>query len=136
MVWKPFLLLLCHTPHVSRYLVTYSPIQVLVVVGLINDLSMSSVDFTLAFPKVYSQWFHNIWAWGRFMFWTCIFSIFPHWATFTIFWITAPLYKGYWTCICQKPVPSCNHNSFVMHRDTMVLTNVIHPTQGSFRMAH
>ena len=71
------------------------------------------------------------------MFWTCIFIILSHWATFAIFWITtAPLYKEYWTCICQNPIPSWNQNSFVMHRNTMVLTNVIHPTQGNFRMAH
>ena len=49
MVWKPFLFLLRHTPHVPRYLVQYSPEQVLLAVGLINDLSTSSVDFTCIF---------------------------------------------------------------------------------------
>ena len=67
------------------------------------------------------------------MAWKVAFRLIPHKLLFILFWIIAPLYES------QAPSRSrhsCARKGISFHKDTMVLTDVIHPTQGPFQMAH
>ena len=113
MVWKPFSILIRHRTSVPRALFKYAA---------------QGISFL---PRL----FGTLWTWGRFMIWRCILSIVPHWIILAYFWLVAPLHTEHWKTVCHKHVPSCTFDHFSIHKDTMVLTDVIHPTQGSFRMA-
>ena len=78
-----------------------------------------------------SKLLQGIQTWGRFMAWKATFWLIPPKILFIIFWIIAPLYKS------QMPMKSRHssaHKGISIHRDTMVLTDVIHPAQGPFPM--
>ena len=74
--------------------------------------------------------------WGRFMAWRLAVYCLPPWFILAYFWLVGPLYTDYWKTVRHKPIPKCSRTNFSLHRDTMVLTDVVHPTQGSFRMVH
>ena len=79
------------------------------------------------------QLLKGIQTWGRFLAWKVAFRLIPHKLLFILFWIIAPLYES------QAPSRSrhsCARKGISFHKDTMVLTDVIHPTQGPFQMAH
>ena len=108
LIWKPSILLIRHFSKVLKSL------HILATQGI-------------------PQLLKGIRTWGRFLAWKVAFRLIPLKLIFTYFWIIAPLYKS------QAPFTprhSCARKGISFHRDTMVLTDVIHPTQGPFNMAH
>ena len=112
MVWKP-LNFIRHLPHVLRH--SYLPAL-----------------------RQYQAVLQAIMTWGRFLTWTPIIKLlFPHWALFMYFWITAPYYQSPINIAQLKRRPAGRNRIGTYHSATMLLTDVIHPNpSGPFRMAH
>ena len=78
------------------------------------------------------QLLKGIQTWGRFLAWNIAFRLIPYKLIFIYFWIIAPLYDS---PASLKPRHSCARKGMSLHKDTMVLTDVLHPTQGPFQLA-
>ena len=76
--------------------------------------------------------------WERFLTWNIIKLLFPHWALFMYFWVTAPYYQSPINIAQLKCRPGGQSRIGTYHSSaTMLLTDVIHPNpSGPFRMAH
>ena len=114
MFWKPLSIFIRHFTKIPRALY--------VVMGQATQLPMALLRTLLQ--------------WGRFVTWRLAVYCLPHWLILAYFWLVGPLYPDYWNTVRHKSIPKCSRNNFLLHRDTMVLTNVVHPTQGSFRMVY
>ena len=111
LIWKPTVFLFRQIFQVPRYF------RILVTQGI-------------------PQLLQSTWTWGRFLTWNVAFRLVPSCLLFAYFWTTAPLYSSHW----KERTPNSKHSSarqgISIHRDTMVLTDVIHPAQGPFPMAY
>ena len=74
--------------------------------------------------------------WGRFVTLRLAVYSLPDCLILAYFWLVGPLYPDHWNTVRHKSIPKCSRNNFSLHRDTMVLTNVVHPTQGSLRLVY
>ena len=112
MIWKPTQFIIRHIPTILRFLRYFT---------------------TRACPQLLTE----IWIWGRFVTWKLLLGVCPHHILFAIFWVIAPLYESQFKeAKSTSRFHSCSRNGMSLHRDTMVLTDVIHPAQGPFPMAY
>ena len=70
--------------------------------------------------------------WGMFVTWRLAVYFLPQWLILAYFWLVGPLYSDYLSTVRHEPIPKRLFKIFLLHRDTMVLTDVVHPMQGSF----
>ena len=69
--------------------------------------------------------------WGRFLTWKYVLLVAPKWLVLAYFWLMGPLYPDYWSTIRQQ-VPKYSFDNFLVHKDTMVLMDIIRLEQDSF----
>ena len=114
MFWKPFSITICHATKIPYVLYL----------------------MTVGVTRLPGCLLYMVLQWSRFLTLQLALRVLPTGVILAIFWLIAPLHTNYWNTVRRKNVPKCGIDNFSLHRDTMVLTNVIHLAQGCFKMVY